>query len=140
MSLPREFFCRIPASLIKDAQLAPEAKLLYLVLAAHADARTGRTFVGLRTIERLMRCGRAKRERAQRELVRAGWLRLSTKPCARGRWGARIFLLSFCLPATVAPFERSGEMEQQIISQSQVSRSSSPVPRGVPASVSTSSD
>jgi hypothetical protein len=37
MSSPREFFCRIPALLVKDPKAAPEAKLLYLLLEAHAE-------------------------------------------------------------------------------------------------------
>jgi hypothetical protein len=88
-----EYFCRIPASLVKDAQISPAAKLLYLVLAAHADARTGKTYIGLRTLERLMGCKRRTRQKAQRALVAAGRLRLERKPCAGGQWGKQIFAL-----------------------------------------------
>ncbi|MBI3669176.1 MAG: hypothetical protein HY237_05295 [Acidobacteria bacterium] len=55
----RDFYVRVPARLLKDPKLSPEAKLLRVILAAYADARTGRTFVGLATLERLLRCGRA---------------------------------------------------------------------------------
>jgi helix-turn-helix protein len=95
------FFCRIPASLAKDSALSPTARLLYLVLAAHADARTGETFVNGATLECLMHCCRTVRERAQRELVAAGWLQLRRKPCDRGRWGKRIYVvLSSCQPTS----------------------------------------
>jgi hypothetical protein len=80
MNPSREFFCRVPASLAKNGALSPEARLLYVVLCAHADERTGRTFVSRATVERLMGRGRTVRERAQQELVQAGWLRLEYKP------------------------------------------------------------
>jgi hypothetical protein len=140
MPSTREYFCRIPASLVKDPKLAPEAKLLYLVLAAHADGRTGKTYLGLRTIERLMRCSRAKRERAQRTLVQAGWLRLERKRCGQGRWGKRVFVLSFLAPRTSARFHRSGEREPFIFDHSQVGRSPETVLEDFSASVTTSSD
>jgi len=54
----KEFYARIPASLAKDCKLSPTAKLLYVLLAVHAESRTGVTFVGLRTLERLLGCGR----------------------------------------------------------------------------------
>ncbi len=37
MEIRREFICRVPETLVKDPALLPLAKLLYLVLAAHAD-------------------------------------------------------------------------------------------------------
>lgn len=140
MTSPREFFCRIPASLVKDPKLAPEAKLLYLVLAAHADGHTGKTYLGLRTIERLMGCSRWKRERAQRLLAQAGWLRLKRKRCSQGRWGKRVFLLSLFDPRTSAQFHHSGENEPFIFDHSQVGPSSAEVPRGFSSSVATISD
>ena len=110
MASPREFFCRIPASLVKDPQLAPEAKLLYLVHCARADEHTGEPFVSGATIERLMGCCRTIPERAQRELVASGWLKLKRKPCARGRWGQRVYVLSFSRQAGQCAFppQRSG--------------------------------
>ena len=123
MSSQREFYCRVPASLAKDAALSPRAKLLYLVLAAHADARTGRAYLRLRKLEEHIGCSRSARERAQLELVRAGWLRLERKVTSGGRWGSRVFVVLFSrLPAS-APFRRSGENEQFFISHSQVSPS-----------------
>jgi len=119
----REFFARIPASLAKDSVLSPRAKLLYLFLAAHADASTGVTYVGLRTLERLLGCGRKLRECAQRELVAAGWITLRTKSCGRGRWGSRYFVVSFCPHTAAGRFRPSGESGQHIFSHSQVSRS-----------------
>jgi len=123
-SSPREFYCRVPASLVKDTSLSPRARLLYTVLAAYADARTGRAYLRLRMLDEHLGCGRNARERAQRELVRAGWLRLDRKPAARGRWGSRIFIvLSSRAPAS-AQFGRSGGNGQFFTSHSQVGPSS----------------
>ena len=97
----REFRVLVPARFIKDPNISPQAKLLRVILGAFADGKTGRTYVGLRTVERLMGCGRDARRRAQRELVRAGWLRLERKPAARGRWGCRLFIL--CEPRSPGP-------------------------------------
>ncbi len=140
MSSPREFFCRIPASLVKDPKLAPEAKLLYLLLAAHADGRTGKTYVGIRTLERLMGCGRRKRLRAQRMLVQAGWLRLERKHCGRGHWGKRIFVLSLLGPRTRGPFQHCGEKDPFIFDHSQVGPSLGAVRPDFSSSVTTISD
>ena len=119
----REFFARVPASLVRDSALSPRAKLLYLLLATHADARTGVTYVALGTLERLLGCGRKPRERAQRELAAAGWLSLHVKSCGRGRWGRRVFVVSSCAQTAVGRFRRSGENDQLIFAHSQVSRS-----------------
>ncbi len=99
-----EFLCRVPVSLMKDASISPEAKLLYVALCAHADEHTGRTFVRPATVERIMGCGRGVRERAQRELAR--------KACSRGRWGIRVYRILFCRSTTIARFHRSGQNEQ----------------------------
>ena len=56
MQPTKEFYARIPASLAKDCKLSPTAKLLYVLLAVHADSRTGVMFVGFRTLERLLGC------------------------------------------------------------------------------------
>jgi hypothetical protein len=126
LSSQREFYCRVPASLAKDPSLSPRAKLLYLVLAAHADVRTGRAYLRLRRLEEHVGCSRSAREKAQSELVRAGWLRLERKIASGGRWGSRVFVvLSSRLPAS-APFRRSGENEQFFISHSQVRPSTEP--------------
>ncbi len=68
----KDYYARIAARFLKDPLISPDAKLLRTVLAAFADQRTGRTFVSLRRIERLMRCGRKRRSAAQNELVAAG--------------------------------------------------------------------
>jgi hypothetical protein len=139
MQISKEFFARIPASLLKDAALSPTAKLLYALLAAHADGRTGVTYVGLRTLERLLGCGRAKRERAQRELVRAGWVHLAKKRCSLGRFGTRAFVVFLSRQSAVAPFQRSGENAQHIFSHSQVGPSPVVLPAGQ-GSLPTSAD
>jgi hypothetical protein len=116
----REFYCRVPASLAKDFALSPRAKLLYLVLAAHADARTGRAYLRLRKLEQHLGCGRKAREQAQLELVRTGWLRLERKVAGNGRWGSRIFVVLFSRSTATAPFRRSGEDEHFFITHSLV--------------------
>ncbi len=89
----REFQVRIPARFLKDPEISPAAKLLRVLLAAFADAQTGRTYLSLRRIEQLMGCGRIARQKAQRELAAAGWIRLERKRLGRGRWGRRVFVL-----------------------------------------------
>lgn len=123
LSPRREFYCRVPASLAKDPSLSPRAKLLYVVLAAYADGRTGRAYVRLSKLQEQLGCGRSARERAQRELVRGGWLRLERKPSAAGRWGSRVFCVLFLRSPASAQFDRSGKPEQFFISHSPVSPS-----------------
>jgi len=123
MEIPREFICRVPATLVKDPALLPLAKLLYLVLAAHADGHTGRAYLALARLDHLLGCGRGLREKAQRQLVARGWLRLERKPAGRGRWGARVFILLPFASATSARFDRSGENKQFFNTHSQVSPS-----------------
>ncbi len=89
----REFYVRTPARFLKDPNISPEAKLLREVLGAFADGHSKRTHVRAVRIQRLMRCGRGKRERAQRELHKTGWLRLDWQRDKRGRWARRIYVL-----------------------------------------------
>jgi helix-turn-helix protein len=102
-----EYFCRIPASLVKDAERPPAAKLLYLVVAAHADSRTGKTYIGLRTLERWMDCKSRTRQEAQQALVKSGRLRLERRVCSEGRWGKQIFTLILPAPATTGHFKQA---------------------------------
>jgi hypothetical protein len=126
LSSQREFYCRVPASLAKEPTLSPRAKLLYLVLVAHADARTGRAYLRLRKLDEHLRCGRNAREQAQRELVRAGWLRLERKMSGGGRWGSRVFVIFFSRQPASALFDRSGESEHFFSSHSLVRPSGDP--------------
>jgi hypothetical protein len=116
----REFEVRISVRFLKDPRISADAKALRAVIGAFADGHTGVSFVGLKKLQDTLRWSRRRRERAQSELAKAGWLRLNWKRGARGRWAKRIFEL--CDPSTVARFERSGETEQLITyySQSQV--------------------
>jgi hypothetical protein len=123
MEIRREFICRVPATLVKDPALLPLAKLLYLVLASHADGHTGRAYLSLARLDNLLGCGRGLREKAQRQLVAHGWLRLERKPTGRGRWGSRVFVLNSAASATSARFDRSGENEPFFNTHSQVSPS-----------------
>ena len=72
----QDFWIRVPARLAKDLSISPEARLLWVTLKAFADIRTGCTFVSPAHLDRLLRRHRQTRERAQRELVKAGWLRI----------------------------------------------------------------
>ncbi len=117
----RDFYVRVSARFLKDPNLSPEAKLLRVILAAYADARTGRTFVGLVTLERLMGCARKKRGRAQRELVKAGWLRLEWQRIGGSSWARREFVLCEPEPSTTGQIARCAEKDQLISHQSQVS-------------------
>ena len=69
------------------------------MLAAHLDVRPGRAYLRLRKQEEHIGCSRSARERAQLELVRAGWLRLERKVASGGRWGSRVFVVFFIAPA-----------------------------------------
>jgi hypothetical protein len=119
----RDFEVRIPARFLKEPTISPNAKVLRAAIGAFADGKTGVTFVQPKKLEKTLSWGRRRRERAQAELVKAGWLRLKLRRGAHGRWARRIYEL--CEPSTVARFERSGEKAQLIShhSQSQVKSS-----------------
>lgn len=107
----RLFYVRISAEFLKDNRISADARLLYCVLAAYADSRTGISYVRPKTLQKTLRWGRRRREQAQGVLVERGYLKLGRKPCARGRWGTRTWSLPK-QPATIARFERSGENAQ----------------------------
>jgi len=111
------------ASFAKDLSLSPRAKLLYVVLAAHADVRTGRASLRLRKLEQHLGCGIKTREEAQKKLLRARWLRLERKAVGNGRWGSHIFVLLFSRSVARGPFRHNGEDEHFFISHSLVSPS-----------------
>ena len=92
-SATTNFIVRIPARFLKDATISSDAKALRAVLGAFADGRTGRSYVKPSTLEALLGWGEDRRLAAQRELVERGWLRLERKRPAKGRWGARVFIL-----------------------------------------------
>jgi hypothetical protein len=114
----KDFIVLIPARLLKDETLSAEARMLRALIAAFADAKTGLSYVKPETLQKCLCWGRGKREKAQRELERAGWLRLRWSRAPRGRFRRRIYEVRD--PAiTVAQFERSGETEQLICYHSQ---------------------
>ena len=79
----RGFQIFVPARLIKDPAISPQAKLLCVILGVYADGKTGRTYVGLRTVERLTGCGRDARQRAQRPwYLRCADVGLDSSPCS----------------------------------------------------------
>jgi hypothetical protein len=90
----RDFVMRIPARFLKDAAISVDAKALRAVLGAYADGRTGRAYVRPGTLEKVLGWGRRRRESAQRELVKAGWLGLGWRRAGRGRWGRRVYILA----------------------------------------------
>jgi hypothetical protein len=89
-----DFVVRVAARFLKDPAISSDAKALRAVLGAYADGRTGRTYVLPSTLEEVLGWGRRRREAAQRELVRRGWLRLGWKRGLRARWARRIYFLS----------------------------------------------
>jgi hypothetical protein len=89
----RDYYARLSARFLKDPLISPDAKLLRALLAAFADERTHRTFVSPRRLDTLLRCAHKYRERLQRELVAAGWLRLERERQHDGRLGRRIYVL-----------------------------------------------
>jgi hypothetical protein len=88
-----DFMVRIAARFLKDPAISADAKALRAVLAAYADGHTGASYVLPRTLEEVLGWGRRRREAAQRELVRRGWLRLGWKRGLRARWARRIYFL-----------------------------------------------
>lgn len=93
-SSPRkDYYARLAARFLKDPLISPDAKLLRALLAAFADERTGRTYVSLRRIQQLMRCGRHRRSAAQNELAANGWLKLIRERAYGGRLGRLTYLL-----------------------------------------------
>jgi hypothetical protein len=119
----RDFEVRIPARFLKDPAISCDAKVLRAAIGAFADGKTGVTFVQPKRLEKILDWGRRRREHAQAELAKAGWVRLKWRRGHHGRWARRIYEL--CDPSTVARFERSGETAQLIShhSQSQVKSS-----------------
>jgi hypothetical protein len=97
----RDYYARLAARFLKDPLISPDAKLLRALLAAFADQRTGRTYVSLRRIQLLMRCGRKRRSAAQNELAAAGWLKLIRERAYGGRLGRLTYLL--CEPPLHTP-------------------------------------
>lgn len=75
LSSQREFCCRVPATLTKDSALSPRAELLYLVLAAHANIRTGRAYLRLRGLKEHLDCS------SSAILIRAGGFSASLSSC-----------------------------------------------------------
>jgi hypothetical protein len=118
----REFEVRIPARFLKDRAISSDAKVLRAEIGAFADGKTGMSFVQPMKLEQILGWGRRRRERAQAELAKAGWLRLKWRRGNHGRWARRIYEL--CVP-TDARLERNGQTEQLIshYSQSQVKSS-----------------
>jgi hypothetical protein len=90
----RDFVVRIPARFLKDPTISSDAKALFAVVGAHADGRTGEAFVRPRTLEEILSWGRRRREQAQAELAKAGWLRLKWRRGSHGRWARRIYELN----------------------------------------------
>jgi hypothetical protein len=92
MSTCNDFIVRIPARLLKDGRLSSRARLLWSTLAAFADGRTDQTYVSHKAIEKLLRCGRVKRQEAESELIGAGWLRIE-QVRNKGRFSRRTYTL-----------------------------------------------
>src|SRR3989337_2417640 len=109
----KDFIVRIPARFLKDLRFSSDARILRSVIGAYADGKTGRTYVTGRKLQEILGWGRRRREKAQAELCKAGWLRLGWKRGAHGVYARRIYFT--CDPAfTVAQFERSGQTEPLI--------------------------
>jgi len=84
---------RVAARFLKDSAISADAKALRAVLGAYADGHMGTSYVLPRTLEEVLGWGRRRREAAQRELVRRGWLCLGWKRGLRARWSRRVYFL-----------------------------------------------
>lgn len=115
---PKDFIVRIPARFLKDDSLSGDARLLRSLIAAYADGKTGHAYVSGKTLQAKLHWGRRRRENAQAELSRKGWLRLGWKRGAHAVFSRRTYTL--CDPKVpVAQFEHSGKAEQLITDHSQ---------------------
>jgi len=127
--LRKVFWVKSPAHFLKDPEIPPKAKLLRLLIAAHADGKSGETFVSRHTLQRLMRCGREVRERAQKELVAAGWLHVKREKRHGGQWGRNLYVLTeppYGSGSTSAGFTGTGRTGSGATSSGQASHISDP--------------
>jgi hypothetical protein len=104
---------RIPAGFYKDETISLEAKALFGVIVAYADANTRETYVSNHTLSKCLGRGRAVIERALNELYNSGWLYRKRQRALGGRWGPRFLVwqipepdrcsnsLQRCVPAAV---------------------------------------
>jgi hypothetical protein len=106
--MTKDFIVRLPARFLKDASISSDARVLRSVIAAFADGKTGTAYVTGKKLQATLGWGRDRREKAQSELRRNGWLRLGWKRGARARFARRIYALSDPT-STVAQFDRSGD-------------------------------
>jgi hypothetical protein len=95
---------------LKDPSISSDAKALRALIGAYADGPLGATYVQPETLGRVLGWGRDRRETAQKELARTGWLRLKWKRGLKGRFNRRVYVLAE--PPTVAGFHRSGQNPQ----------------------------
>ena len=114
----RVFWVRVPNTLLKSENVSPDAQLLWAKIAAHADGHTGMSYVSGSKLEKLMCCGRRRRQKAQSELVRKGWLKIYRKHAERGRWGSRIYQI-LIEGQTREQFKHRGESDPYISYHSQ---------------------
>lgn len=122
-----DYIVHIPARFLKDSSISADARFLRTVIAAYADGKTGRSFVTPKTLQKTLHWGRRRREKAQAELCRIGWLELKWKRGDHGKFARRVYIA--CDPRrSVAQFERSGQTAQLISNHSQVKSS---IPTGL---------
>jgi hypothetical protein len=125
MEKRREFVCPVPASLVKDPSLSARAKLLYLALAAHADARTGRAYLSLKRLEKLMGCARNRREAAQRELVATWLVAFGVQDLRKQRMGSAGIHNPFFSPGHQCPLQGMSANAQSSVPAQQLASNTS---------------
>ena len=80
-----EYFAIIPRSLLRDPMISPGAKLVYAVLADHANREDHAAWPSVATIGKYL--GIAKRDNVRKyidQIVESGWISREIRPRAKG--------------------------------------------------------
>jgi hypothetical protein len=99
--MAQDFYPRVPARLVKDGSLSDHARFLWITISTFADGRSHESHVTSKGLRATLGWGRAKLERAERELFTRGLLLVRWQRGASGRFERRIFQV--VQPATGKP-------------------------------------
>lgn len=86
-----DFIVHYPTRLFRDRSLSGDARLLRALIGTYVNAKTGGTYVTGKTLQDDLGWGRGRREKAQKELCKAGWLRLGWKRGAHAVYARRLY-------------------------------------------------
>jgi len=92
-----------------NTRLSVRARLLWIVLLSHTNWQRNFVWLSGSTVERTLGCRRAAREVAERELVRAGLLKIEQEHDERGRFKRRIYAVLLPKPHADARKTNTGD-------------------------------